>query len=105
MYIHCRSDAKWDDDDRKIYYTTEDSQDPDLFDLYTADFPYTTVEEFDTTLGNHDGFLLVGRYIFAQRTDEGGEIALYVSDQRKPFKKARIPTPEAHQRYIYFMLL
>ena len=36
--------------------------------LYKQSSPYTssTNEEFDSNLGPHDGFLLLGRYIFAQ---------------------------------------
>ena len=67
--------------------------------LYTSVYPYTDDPvEFDPNLGDHDRFLVVGRYIFAQRTDDDGNIGLYVSDLRQPFKKAMIPTPEAHQR-------
>ena len=66
--------------------------------LYTSDYPYTEAKVFDAALGDHNGFLVVGRYIFAQRTDNGVQ-ALYVSDKRKPFQKAMIPTPYAHERY------
>ena len=72
----------------------------DTYNLYFSDYPYSgSATEFDKNLGDHDGFLLVGRYIFAQRTDNG-VIGLHVSDQRKPFKKAMIPVPE-HNKYVF----
>ena len=87
------------DNDRTIFLTKLDSTNADIsLNLYTSVYPYDRVTVFDRNLGNHDGFLVVGRYIFAQRTDDG-VIGLYVSDKRGPFKKAQIPTPEAHKRY------
>ncbi len=37
-------------------------------DLYTQRYPYddTTRQEFDPSLGPHDAFIIVDRYIFAQ---------------------------------------
>ena len=99
----CRGDEKWDVNDTIIYYATLDSGNTPnpivniTLNLYTSAYPYTTANEFDTALGDHDGFLVVGRYIFAQRTDDN-VIGLYVSDKRQPFKKAKIPTPYSHQR-------
>ena len=99
-----RADGDWDGDDRRIYFTTTDrgnTNSDTSFNLFTSDYPYGGgPSEFDRNLGNHDGFLLVGRYIFAQRTDSNGVVALYVSDRRQPFKKAMIPLPDDHERYI-----
>ena len=108
-----RSDGDWDDDDRKVYFTTEDkgntNVDPNSdtsFNLYTSDYPYSGgPTEFDRNLGNHDGFRVVGRYIFAQRTDSDGTVALYISDQRRPFHKAMIPVPDDHQKYAALYVL
>ena len=109
FYVHdaqhfYRADGDWDGDDRRIYFTTTDGGNTNSdtsFNLFTSDYPYGGgPSEFDRNLGNHDGFLLVGRYIFAQRTDSNGVVALYVSDRRQPFKKAMIPLPDDHERYI-----
>ena len=98
-----RADGDWDGDDRRIYFTTTDrgnTNSDTSFNLFTSDYPYGGgPSEFDRNLGNHDGFLLVGRYIFAQQTDSNGVVALYVSDRRQPFKKAMIPLPDDHERY------
>ena len=92
-----------------MYFTINDKDDPaptpadiDItYNLYFSDYPYSkAAAEFDENLGDHDGFRLVGRYIFAQRTDDG-VISLYVSDKRKPFKKAMIPVPDEHQKYVH----
>ena len=108
FYVHdaqhfYRADGDWDGDDRRIYFTTTDrgNTNSDIsFNLFTSDYPYGGgPSEFDRNLGNHDGFLLVGRYIFAQQTDSNGVVALYVSDRRQPFKKAMIPLPDDHERY------
>ena len=110
FYVHdaqhfYRADGDWDGDDRRIYFTTTDrgnTNSDTSFNLFTSDYPYGGgPSEFDRNLGNHDGFLLVGRYIFAQRTDSNGVVALYVSDRRQPFKKAMIPLPDDHERYMY----
>ena len=93
----CRADGDWDDDDRRIYFNTSTSH------LCISDFPYSgEVKEFDSNLGVHntfDTFEIVGRYIFAQRTDSG-MVALYVSDRRGPLQKAHIPIPGGHERYV-----
>ena len=67
--------------------------------LLTQRAPYTrsTLHEFDPNLGRHDAFLLLGPYIFAQKTDSENIINLYVSFNRQPFQKAKIPTTEPHQ--------
>ena len=92
----CRADVDWDDDDRRIYFNTTTSH------LCVSDYPYSgEVKEFDPNLGVHntfDTFEIVGRYIFAQRTDSG-MVALYVSDRRGPLQKAHIPIPGGHERY------
>ena len=101
----CRGDAAWDGDDRRAYFTTADPNpnsdiEDETFNLFVSDYPYTGgSSEFDKNLGDHDGFLLVGRYIFAQRTDDG-VIGLHVSDRRKPFKRAMIPVPDEHRKYV-----
>jgi hypothetical protein len=91
------ADGDWDDDDRRIYFNTTTSH------LCISDYPYSgEVKEFDSNLGVHntfDTFEIVGRYIFAQRTDSG-MVALYVSDRRGPLQKAHIPIPGGHERYL-----
>ena len=62
-----------------------------------APFNNQTLREFDPTLGKHDDFLLLGRYIFAQKTDSRNVISLYISYDRQPFQKAMIPSTEPHQ--------
>ena len=62
---------------------------------YTV-YPYTQSLEFDPNLGRHDDFLLLGPYIFAQRT-ESGVVQLYVSFNRTAFNRSRIPSNEAHK--------
>ena len=66
--------------------------------LYSQRSPYTeaTRREVDPNLGRHDDFLLVGPYIFAQRSDSGN-IHLYISYLRQPFNQARIPSTDAHR--------
>ena len=44
--------------------------------------------------------MLVGPYIFAQKTNKNDEIYLLVSYKRQAFKETLIPTPFAHQNYI-----
>jgi hypothetical protein len=60
-------------------------------------FSSSTLREFDPNLGRHDDFLLVGPYIFAQKTDSDNMINLYVSYKRQPFRRAMIPTTDPHQ--------
>ena len=62
-----------------------------------APFSSATKHEFDPTLGKHDDFLLLGRYIFAQKTDLQGVISLLISYDRNPFKKAMIAATDPHQ--------
>ena len=66
--------------------------------LYSQRAPYTeaTRREVDPNLGRHDDFLLLGPYIFAQRSDSGN-IHLYISYLRQPFNQARIPSTDPHQ--------
>lgn len=66
--------------------------------LRTQRIPYTgsTLTEFDPNLGRHDGFLLLGPYIFAQKTDSN-VISLYVSYNRQPFQRAMIPATDPHR--------
>ena len=67
--------------------------------LRTQRAPYNvgSMQEFDPNLGRHDDFLLLGPYIFAQKTDSQNMISLYVSYNRQPFQKAKIPSTEPHQ--------
>ena len=101
LHIHSyRADEKWDSSRFIIYYTIRDPNNANLtVNLYTSDHPYKTHREFDPKLGSHDAFLIVGPYIFAQRTDHG-VISLHVSYKRRPFQDAKIPTPYAHQNYL-----
>ena len=95
-----RADQKWDTNGLLIYYTTFEPDNPDqTVNLFTSASPFSTHEQFDPDFGAHDAFLVYGPYIFAQRTDNG-KINLYVSHMRKPFKRARIPTPYNHQNYL-----
>lgn len=55
------------------------------------------MHEFDPTLGRHDDFVLLGPYIFAQKTDSQNMIHLYVSYNRQPFQRAMIPSTDPHQ--------
>ncbi|XP_065920049.1 VPS10 domain-containing receptor SorCS1-like [Dysidea avara] len=57
--------------------------------------------EFDRSLGKHDAFLIVDRFIFVQHTINrgSGEVELFVSFDRKPFNLARIPFEDGHQHY------
>ena len=93
----CRGDDKWDESSQSIYFTSRDPKKGLL--LYKSNHPYTSATIFDPALGDHDAFQLVGRYMFAQHTDDDGVVSLYVSDQRKPFKEALIPSSLPHQRY------
>ncbi|CAI8046683.1 VPS10 domain-containing receptor SorCS1, partial [Geodia barretti] len=105
VHFYQWGDAAWDDDDRRVYFTTMDPNpnsdiEDETVNLFVSDYPYTGgSSEFDKNLGDHDGFLLVGRYIFAQRTDDG-VIGLHASDRRKPFKRAMIPVPDEHRNYL-----
>ena len=97
--ITFRADPKHDENALTIYYTTTDPEDStSIVNLFTSSTPFTTHKEFDPELGDHDGFLISGPYIFAQRTD-AGKVNLYVSYMRKPFQLAKIPTPYNHQNY------
>ena len=99
-HTHVRGEPRWDDNPLTIYYTTADPNDQDLSgNLFVSDPPYTTHRQFDPDFGAHDAFLVYGPYIFAQRTDEG-KVNLYVSHLRGPFRRAKIPTPYNHQRYL-----
>ena len=94
LCIH-RADGDWDRDDRRIYLNSTFSF------LYFSDYPYNAGQQlFDNNLGQHNMFSIVGRYIFAQKT-ENDVVGLYVSDRRGPFSKAHIPIPGGHQRYSY----
>ena len=96
-----RADPKWDQNTLTLYYTTVDPDDPSLNgNLFISNPPYTTHQQFDPKFGSHDAFLVHGPYIFAQRTDDGGKINLYVSHLRGPFRLAKIPTPYNHQNYL-----
>ena len=57
-------------------------------------------QEFDPSLGRHEGFLLVGPYIFAQKTGDNQDAQLLVSYKCQPFNVAQIPTPYNHRNYI-----
>lgn len=72
--------------------------------LYTQHDPYTsaTLKEFDPSLGRHDDFLLLGPYIYAQKTDSKGVRSLYISYQRGKFNQARIPSTQGHQVSLDF---
>ena len=50
-------------------------------DLFTQRHPYTDQDraEFDPNLGKHDGFLLLGPYIFAQVISNYNDVMSYVS--------------------------
>lgn len=67
--------------------------------LRTQRSPYNsqTFREFDPNLGLHDEFLLLGPYIFVQKTDSQSVISLYVSYKRQAFGKAMIPATDPHQ--------
>ena len=94
LQLSARADGDWDEDDRRIYFNSSSSR------LYISDYPYSGgAKEFDSNLGVHETFEIVGRYIFVQRTDSG-MVALYVSDRRGPFKKAHIPIPGGHERCV-----
>lgn len=95
-----RADPEYDDNASTIYYTVRDPLDNDFsVNLYTSSTPFTTHKEFDPKLGEHDGFLVRGPYIFAQRTD-AEKVNLYVSYMRQPFRLAKIPTPYEHRNYL-----
>ena len=104
IYCTCspfRADPTWDRDIYRMYYTLRDPTNVNLTVnlFYTSASAIVGKKEFDSKLGNHDAFLLLGPYIFAQRTDNG-VTSLYISYNRQPFKKAMIPAPYAHNRYI-----
>lgn len=71
--------------------------------LYSQRYPFTeaTRKEVDPNLGRHDDFLLVGPYIFAQRS-ESDHIHLYISYLRQPFNLAKIPSTDPHQVREYY---
>ena len=74
-----------------IYFNQFDPNDQDpeyTVGLYTQHYPYgpSTQEEFDPNLGHHRDFLLVGPYIFVQKTDDDGDSRLLVSYNRQSFK-------------------
>lgn len=77
--------------------------------LNTQRIPFNSnsLQEFDANLGRHDAFLLLGAYIFAQKTDSEGVISLYVSYNRQPFQKAMIPSTDPHQvtQYNYIVIV
>ena len=94
--LSLRGDEKWDNGSDIIYYGVVDSTTSD-YRIYTSLSPFTVSTELDVNIGTVDGFVVVGRYIFVQRTDDG-EIGLHVSENRKPFQRALIPTPSSHQQ-------
>ncbi len=65
--------------------------------LYVQSLPYNNPTEVDPNLGRHDAFLMVGPYIFVQKTDNNGAASLYISYNKAPFKKAMIPAKDSHQ--------
>lgn len=71
--------------------------------LNTQRIPFNSnsLQEFDANLGQHDAFLLLGAYIFAQKTNSEGVISLHVSYNRQPFQKAMIPSTDPHQVRMY----
>ena len=71
-------------------------------DLYYQVSPYGTAIEVDPNLGRHDGFLMVGPYIFAQKT-VNSVVGLYISYKRSLFKKALIPSNDPHQVEAEFL--
>lgn len=95
----------WDSDESHIYFNQFDPKDTDranhTVSLYTQKYPYgpDTQVEFDPNLGRHEAFLIVGPYIFVQKTDTNNDAHLLVSYKRQPFKDAFIPTPYDHRNY------
>ena len=102
---NCRDEPGWDTDGSVIYFNRFDPEDRErgnfTVSLYTQRYPFgpNTQQEFDPNLGRHEDFLLVGPYIFAQKTDENDDSHLLVSYNRQPFKPAQIPTPYDHRSY------
>lgn len=101
-----RDELGWDSDESVIYFNQFDPDDANrenhTVSLYTQRYPYgqETQVEFDPNLGRHEGFLLLGPYIFAQKTEDNEDAHLLVSYNRQPFKAAQIPTPYDHRNYI-----
>ena len=104
--LYCRGDPIWETDDSTIYFNQFDPTDTNrgnhTVSLYTQHYPYgpDTQEEFDPNLSRHQDFLLVGPYIFAEKTESNGDAHLLVSYNRQPFNTAQIPTPYHHRNYI-----
>ena len=102
----CRGELGWETDDSTIYFNQFDADDPQrenhTVSLYTQHYPYgsATQEEFDPNLGRHEAFLLLGPYIFVQKTESNGDAYLLVSYNRQTFNMAQIPTPYAHKNYF-----
>ncbi len=64
--------------------------------LYVQSLPYNNPVEVDPDLGRHDGFLMVGPYIFVQKTENDVK-SLYISYKKASFKKAMISVKDPHQ--------
>ena len=64
--------------------------------LYYQISPYGNAIEVDPKLGRHDDFVMVGPYIFAQKT-VNSVVGLYISYKSSPFQKALIPSKDPHQ--------
>ncbi len=64
--------------------------------LYVQIPPYNNPTDVDPNLGRHDAFLMVGPYIFVQKTDNN-VVNLYTSYNKAPFQKAIIPVEDPHQ--------
>ena len=64
--------------------------------LYYQISPYGNAVEVDPNLGRHDDFVMVGPYIFAQKT-VNSVVGLYISYKKNPFQKALIPSNDPHQ--------
>ena len=71
--------------------------DDNTVSLYTQRQPYTEAQrrKLDPGFDHIIGFLLMGPYIFAQRSDSG-TMHLYVSYNRQPFNLAKIPSTVPH---------
>ena len=101
-----RDEPGWDEDGSVIYFNQFDPDDTDrgnhTVSLYTQRYPFgeATQQEFDPNLGRHEGFLLLGPYIFVQKTESNQDAHLLVSYNRQPFQAAKIPTPYDHRNYI-----
>ncbi len=64
--------------------------------LYVQTPPYNNPTEVDPNLGRHDAFVMVGPYIFVQKT-VNDVASLYTSYNKGTFKKAMIPAEIPHQ--------